>query len=1098
MRHSPLHPSPLPRAFSASIALALSLGWSACAGAAETASAAGAAPPTRTSVVFVPGSPDRDAPVWDSLAVLENRQQWAVSESVATALAAQLEAAPEVDSLALAHALLYVANARTKLRNHADGKGFAALERSIAIRTRNGPPGDPALAWSHMLGATFYTEAGHPELAAMHAEAGARLIEAHPPVDLRLLTQCKLGLATALTALGRMDEARVPYEAALALREALDGHESRAIVPMLAEYGLFLSRIGDFDRARELLGRAVAIGERDTTPHSDYLEGSLSRLSTVENRAGNLAESLELAMRAHALARRNSGEHSVSAVRMRTIVAYRLVEFGDFAGAAGHLREIVPAMTAALGESHPQTLNARLTLVECLLESGDTTGVGGEFAAVRAGLRGQQRLANSNASYLKMLAADYARLRGDAATARDSLLAAIELEWEKNDALGATLAMNYGRLLRLVRDAGDLEVLEATARGMTRLADSTQARATPEWIALMGARAAAEARAGRDTEAWAYALEAEHLARERLRYQLQALPDARALQFAQGTGEATDALVELARADQPDRVATAWDRVIRWRGRVRHEIARRRPAAAASADTAVAGAHARWIAAQRRLAQLVVSGAGHPDDPSGRSRYENARHAAEEAERRYVRAARAAVAPDEPASLERVLAALAPGQALVAFAEGSVAPDRRTLHAFVGLAGDPVARRVTLGAVAEVEDMVSAWQASLARPATNTSNAAAAEQEARWLGDVVRRRVWDPVADVIGDANEVLIVGEGPLAEVPWLALPGARRGYLADEPRVMHVLIAERDLLRDGAAPATAGSGLLAVGDPDYAGAGPVRGDATVLAMRAPWSPCADALNVPLPSLPGARLEVQDLVRTWPAGDGPATLLEGAAADEAGFKRHAPGRAVLHLATHGVVVNDRCEAAGMPDAIAAAGATRGVGGVAVVGAPARAGREKPPAAAAEHRPAPRSPLGRAVWLAFAGAARQAGEASDENEGLLTAEEVVTLDLRGTDWVVLSACQSGVAPAWAREGVLGMRRAFHVAGARAVIASRWPVGDESTREWMAALYAARAAGSPAGAAVGQACRAVLEARRRDGRTTHPFYWAAFGATTVGL
>jgi CHAT domain-containing protein len=134
------------------------------------------------------------------------------------------------------------------------------------------------------------------------------------------------------------------------------------------------------------------------------------------------------------------------------------------------------------------------------------------------------------------------------------------------------------------------------------------------------------------------------------------------------------------------------------------------------------------------------------------------------------------------------------------------------------------------------------------------------------------------------------------------------------------------------------------------------------------------------------------------------------------------------------------------------------------------------------------------VWLALAGANRAPSSARDENEGLLTAEEVVTLDLRGAEWVVLSACHSGLAPAWSHEGVLGMRRAFHLAGARAVIASRWPVGDESTREWMEPLYAARARGEGAGAAVGTACRTVLAARRANGRSTHPFYWAAFDAS----
>jgi CHAT domain-containing protein len=137
----------------------------------------------------------------------------------------------------------------------------------------------------------------------------------------------------------------------------------------------------------------------------------------------------------------------------------------------------------------------------------------------------------------------------------------------------------------------------------------------------------------------------------------------------------------------------------------------------------------------------------------------------------------------------------------------------------------------------------------------------------------------------------------------------------------------------------------------------------------------------------------------------------------------------------------------------------------------------------------------RRVWLALAGANQAREHEVDENEGLLTAEEVLTLDLEGTDWVVLSACHSGLADAWSREGAQGMRRAFDLAGARTVIASQWAVEDASTLEWMNALYAARARGTTsASAAVQSASRHVLTARRKGGRSTHPFYWAAFSAT----
>jgi CHAT domain-containing protein len=48
---------------------------------------------------------------------------------------------------------------------------------------------------------------------------------------------------------------------------------------------------------------------------------------------------------------------------------------------------------------------------------------------------------------------------------------------------------------------------------------------------------------------------------------------------------------------------------------------------------------------------------------------------------------------------------------------------------------------------------------------------------------------------------------------------------------------------------------------------------------------------------------------------------------------------------------------------------------------------------------------------------------------------------------------------------------------------------------MTALHRARARGATgAGRAMQEASREILRARRADGRTTHPFYWAAFTAT----
>lgn len=80
------------------------------------------------------------------------------------------------------------------------------------------------------------------------------------------------------------------------------------------------------------------------------------------------------------------------------------------------------------------------------------------------------------------------------------------------------------------------------------------------------------------------------------------------------------------------------------------------------------------------------------------------------------------------------------------------------------------------------------------------------------------------------------------------------------------------------------------------------------------------------------------------------------------------------------------------------------------------------------------------------------------------------------------------------EGVLGLRRAFEVAGARALIMSLWPVDDEVTRQWMRELYRARLAGSSMADGLQRTNVEVFESRKSAGQSTHPFYWGAFVAS----
>jgi CHAT domain-containing protein len=98
--------------------------------------------------------------------------------------------------------------------------------------------------------------------------------------------------------------------------------------------------------------------------------------------------------------------------------------------------------------------------------------------------------------------------------------------------------------------------------------------------------------------------------------------------------------------------------------------------------------------------------------------------------------------------------------------------------------------------------------------------------------------------------------------------------------------------------------------------------------------------------------------------------------------------------------------------------------------------------------------------LALAGAQatikawRRGGVPPTENDGILTAEDVSTLNLKGTWLVTLSACDTGSGEAKAGEGVMGLRRGFIEAGAKNLLMTLWPISDETTVQIMSNFYEA--------------------------------------------
>lgn len=138
------------------------------------------------------------------------------------------------------------------------------------------------------------------------------------------------------------------------------------------------------------------------------------------------------------------------------------------------------------------------------------------------------------------------------------------------------------------------------------------------------------------------------------------------------------------------------------------------------------------------------------------------------------------------------------------------------------------------------------------------------------------------------------------------------------------------------------------------------------------------------------------------------------------------------------------------------------------------------------------NPLLRA-GLAFAGVNHNApflGELNTDNDGILTALEVLNLPLEGTELAVLSACETGLGEIHEGEGVYGLRRSFLEAGTDSLITSLWEVSDAGTQALMSRFYELVFEGREVHQAFRQTQLEMIDSYRWG----YPYIWSAFMMT----
>lgn len=377
---------------------------------------------------------------------------------------------------------------------------------------------------------------------------------------------------------------------------------------------------------------------------------------------------------------------------------------------------------------------------------------------------------------------------------------------------------------------------------------------------------------------------------------------------------------------------------------------------------------------------------------------------------------------------------------------------QRRLLAFIVTRDRPV-KPVDLGPMEAIEQAVDAWREAIIRGTAATDDGprppAAGGLPGRELpAQTVRRLVWEPLAPAVAGARLVLVSPDGVLARCPLVALPGHEGNKtlleetplaLVAVPRLLPELLRTEDRRPSGAAAPPATPSLLLIGSVDFDAAPGGLPVAPAVAPPASDSGGQGGFGFHFSPLPGTAAEMQLVERLFrDARQGTTTSLRAAEATAAAFCRAAPGKRYLHLATHGFFAADAPGSAENPPASRGA-----VLRTSMLGDDARQ-------VLIGLHPGLRS------GLALAGANREVQAVPDPKAsaeaGILTALEVAELDLRESELVVLSACETGLGRVAGGEGLLGLQRAFQVAGARAVIASLWQVDDQATQTLMVEFY----------------------------------------------
>ncbi|MCX5830995.1 MAG: tetratricopeptide repeat protein [Deltaproteobacteria bacterium] len=377
--------------------------------------------------------------------------------------------------------------------------------------------------------------------------------------------------------------------------------------------------------------------------------------------------------------------------------------------------------------------------------------------------------------------------------------------------------------------------------------------------------------------------------------------------------------------------------------------------------------------------------------------------------------------------------------------------------AFVLSSGkNPDVSLVDLGDADNIDQQTAAFKKSLGNSKTLSDVLAKQSND-------LYRLIFAPLHLGVGESRQIFLSPDGSLNLIPFEVLRDDKGRYLI-ETHTFHYVSAGRDIAGYGMIKEKGRKALL-IGDPDFN----LAAKQTDGEKEKPVTRSRQMQGLTFSRLPGTKEEVEAIAAIMGRSD--SDTYTGETARESVLLRKESPR-ILHLATHGFFLSDQDWSSLMDEK------SRGINII---------GKDKLPS----KKPVSiENPFLRA-GLALAGANRSLAQ-EGTMDGVLTGEKILGLNLRGTDMVVLSACETGVGDVKNGEGVYGLRRAFTQAGAKSLVMSLWEVPDRETKELMVSFYENLQSGKVNRAeALRHAALKQREVVKARYGYDNPYYWGAF-------